>query len=94
MDEPPGAPPEESVTIAKNNAAVGPDRCSRDRQAVASVAGGPRRHRPVVVRNGAVTHNPPRPRCHPAATPQPPAHFGRILAAYGGVFVAGSPAWR
>ncbi len=27
------------------------------------------------------------------ATLQPDAHFGRILAAYGGVFVAGSPAW-
>jgi small multidrug resistance family-3 protein len=25
------------------------------------------------------------------ATAQPDAHFGRILAAYGGVFVAGSP---
>lgn len=28
-----------------------------------------------------------------AATLQPDAHFGRILAAYGGVFVAGSIAW-
>ena len=28
-----------------------------------------------------------------AATLQPNAHFGRILAAYGGVFVAGSLAW-
>ncbi|WP_030172406.1 YnfA family protein [Spirillospora albida] len=27
------------------------------------------------------------------ATMQPNAHFGRILAAYGGVFVAGSLAW-
>lgn len=27
------------------------------------------------------------------ATFQPDAHFGRILAAYGGVFVAGSIAW-
>jgi len=27
------------------------------------------------------------------ATGQPDAHFGRILAAYGGVFVAGSRAW-
>ncbi|OBY32896.1 YnfA family protein [Mycolicibacter kumamotonensis] len=27
------------------------------------------------------------------ATCQPDAHFGRILAAYGGVFVAGSLAW-
>lgn len=27
------------------------------------------------------------------ATLQPDAHFGRILAAYGGVFVAGSIAW-
>ncbi|WP_346927476.1 YnfA family protein [uncultured Arthrobacter sp.] len=27
------------------------------------------------------------------ATLQPDAHFGRILAAYGGVFVAGSMAW-
>ena len=27
------------------------------------------------------------------ATLQPDAHFGRILAAYGGVFVAGSRAW-
>ncbi|NUU21844.1 MAG: YnfA family protein [Streptomycetaceae bacterium] len=27
------------------------------------------------------------------ATAQPDAHFGRILAAYGGVFVAGSLAW-
>jgi small multidrug resistance family-3 protein len=27
------------------------------------------------------------------ATQQPDAHFGRILAAYGGVFVAGSLAW-
>ncbi|MDT9699391.1 YnfA family protein [Streptomyces sp. P17] len=27
------------------------------------------------------------------ATLQPDAHFGRILAAYSGVFVAGSPAW-
>ena len=27
------------------------------------------------------------------ATLQPSAHFGRILAAYGGVFVAGSLAW-
>lgn len=27
------------------------------------------------------------------ATLQPEAHFGRILAAYGGVFVAGSLAW-
>jgi small multidrug resistance family-3 protein len=27
------------------------------------------------------------------ATFQPDAHFGRILAAYGGVFVAGSLAW-
>ncbi|MEV7095760.1 YnfA family protein [Amycolatopsis sp. NPDC051045] len=27
------------------------------------------------------------------ATLQPAAHFGRILAAYGGVFVAGSLAW-
>ena len=26
-------------------------------------------------------------------TLQPDAHFGRILAAYGGVFVAGSPSW-
>lgn len=28
-----------------------------------------------------------------AATFQPDAHFGRVLAAYGGVFVAGSLAW-
>ena len=28
-----------------------------------------------------------------AATLQPDAHFGRILAAYGGVFVAGALAW-
>jgi small multidrug resistance family-3 protein len=28
-----------------------------------------------------------------AATLQPDTHFGRILAAYGGVFVAGSLAW-
>jgi small multidrug resistance family-3 protein len=28
-----------------------------------------------------------------AATLQPDAHFGRILAAYGGVFVAASLAW-
>lgn len=27
------------------------------------------------------------------ATFQPSAHFGRILAAYGGIFVAGSLAW-
>lgn len=27
------------------------------------------------------------------ASLQPDANFGRILAAYGGVFVAGSPAW-
>jgi Uncharacterized conserved protein len=27
------------------------------------------------------------------ATLQPDAHFGRILAAYGGIFVAGSIAW-
>src|SRR5260370_17080575 len=27
------------------------------------------------------------------ATQQPDAHFGRILAAYGGLFVAGSLAW-
>ena len=27
------------------------------------------------------------------ATQQPDAHFGRILAAYGGVFVAGSLVW-
>jgi small multidrug resistance family-3 protein len=27
------------------------------------------------------------------ATAQPDSHFGRILAAYGGVFVAGSLAW-
>jgi small multidrug resistance family-3 protein len=27
------------------------------------------------------------------ATFQPDSHFGRILAAYGGVFVAGSLAW-
>jgi small multidrug resistance family-3 protein len=27
------------------------------------------------------------------ATLQPDAHFGRILAAYGGVFVAGSQLW-
>ncbi|MGH3318822.1 MAG: YnfA family protein [Streptosporangiaceae bacterium] len=27
------------------------------------------------------------------ATLQPHAHFGRILAAYGGIFVAGSLAW-
>lgn len=27
------------------------------------------------------------------ATSQPDAHFGRVLAAYGGVFVAGSLAW-
>lgn len=27
------------------------------------------------------------------ATRQPDAHFGRILAAYGGIFVAGSLAW-
>lgn len=27
------------------------------------------------------------------ATFQPEAHFGRVLAAYGGVFVAGSLAW-
>lgn len=27
------------------------------------------------------------------ATLQPEAHFGRILAAYGGVFIAGSLAW-
>jgi small multidrug resistance family-3 protein len=27
------------------------------------------------------------------ATFQPDAHFGRILAAYGGVFIAGSLAW-
>jgi small multidrug resistance family-3 protein len=27
------------------------------------------------------------------ATLQPDAHFGRILAAYGGVFVVGSLAW-
>jgi small multidrug resistance family-3 protein len=28
-----------------------------------------------------------------AATFQPDAHFGRVLAAYGGVFVAGSLVW-
>jgi small multidrug resistance family-3 protein len=27
------------------------------------------------------------------ATLQPDAHFGRVLAAYGGIFVAGSLAW-
>jgi small multidrug resistance family-3 protein len=27
------------------------------------------------------------------ATLQPDTHFGRILAAYGGIFVAGSLAW-
>ena len=27
------------------------------------------------------------------ATAQPDSHFGRVLAAYGGVFVAGSMAW-
>ena len=27
------------------------------------------------------------------ATAQPDAHFGRVLAAYGGIFVAGSLAW-
>jgi small multidrug resistance family-3 protein len=27
------------------------------------------------------------------ATAQPESHFGRVLAAYGGVFVAGSLAW-
>ena len=27
------------------------------------------------------------------ATLQPDAHFGRILAAYGGIFIAGSLAW-
>ncbi|MBM7772887.1 small multidrug resistance family-3 protein [Actinokineospora baliensis] len=27
------------------------------------------------------------------ATLQPEAHFGRVLAAYGGIFVAGSLAW-
>ncbi len=27
------------------------------------------------------------------ATAQPDSHFGRVLAAYGGVFVAGSLAW-
>ena len=27
------------------------------------------------------------------ATGQPDAHFGRVLAAYGGVFIAGSLAW-
>jgi small multidrug resistance family-3 protein len=27
------------------------------------------------------------------ATLQPDSHFGRVLAAYGGVFVAGSLAW-
>ncbi|WP_436501219.1 YnfA family protein [Actinokineospora sp. HUAS TT18] len=27
------------------------------------------------------------------ATLQPDAHFGRVLAAYGGVFIAGSLAW-
>ncbi|MGN6413562.1 YnfA family protein [Flexivirga sp.] len=27
------------------------------------------------------------------ATAQPDAHFGRVLAAYGGVFIAGSLAW-
>ncbi|MFI2372694.1 YnfA family protein [Streptomyces sp. NPDC018833] len=27
------------------------------------------------------------------ATLQPDAHFGRVLAAYGGIFVAGSIAW-
>ncbi|SFT52309.1 Uncharacterised BCR, YnfA/UPF0060 family [Arthrobacter sp. ov118] len=31
--------------------------------------------------------------CGFVATLQPDAHFGRILAAYGGVFVAGSLAW-
>lgn len=29
----------------------------------------------------------------PAATFQPPGDFGRILAAYGGIFVAGSLIW-
>jgi small multidrug resistance family-3 protein len=29
----------------------------------------------------------------PVAALQPSADFGRILAAYGGVFIAGSPAW-
>lgn len=28
-----------------------------------------------------------------AATLQPDAHFGQVLAAYGGVFIAGSLAW-
>ena len=31
--------------------------------------------------------------CGFVATLQPNPHFGRILAAYGGVFVAGSLAW-
>ena len=31
--------------------------------------------------------------CTASCRLQPDAHFGRILAAYGGVFVAGSLAW-
>ena len=52
-----------------------------------------RRHRVRVARRGGLELHEQRPTGPFVATLQPDAHFGRILAAYGGVFVAGSLAW-
>lgn len=57
---------------------------------MAGVAGSPRAPGLAVDRTGRARARRVRLRCH---TLQPDANFGRILAAYGGVFVAGSLVW-
>ena len=60
-----------------------------DRRRLAGVAGGSRAPRRRWIGAGLVALG----LYGFVATLQPDAHFGRILAAYGGIFVAGSLAW-
>ena len=77
------------MTIARVPAAVRRRRPRRDRRGLAGLAGRARTPRLVWVGAGVIALG----LYGFVATLQPDAHFGRILAAYGGVFVAGSLAW-
>ena len=77
------------MTVAEVAAAVRRRRRGRDRWRLAGLAGRARAQGLVWVGAGVIALG----LYGFVATLQPDAHFGRILAAYGGVFVAGSLAW-
>ena len=77
------------MTVARSPAAVRPGRARRDRRSLAGLAGRAGAPGLGLVGAGIVALG----AYGFVATFQPDANFGRILAAYGGVFVAGSLAW-